>query len=212
MKKKTVALLLALTLVLGVVAGGTIAWLTSTTTPVKNTFTTSDIDITLTESKGTGTTTDKNFKMTPGYTIEKDPKVTVLKGSEACYLFVKVEESENLKAYISYTMDSGWQQLKDKDKKAVDGVYYREVSANATADQAFDVIGYKGSNGTFHKNQVLVNGTVTKTDMNKLDEANATQPTLTFTAYASQLMKNNTEKFDAYDAWLNIFPSSTTNP
>lgn len=31
MKKKTVALLLALTLVLGVVAGGTIAWLTDTT-------------------------------------------------------------------------------------------------------------------------------------------------------------------------------------
>ena len=66
MKKKTVALLLALTLVLGVVAGGTIAWLTDTTTPVKNTFTTSDITVNLEETKGTNITDGKSFQMVPG--------------------------------------------------------------------------------------------------------------------------------------------------
>ena len=39
MKKKTVALLLSLVLVFGVVAGGTLAWLTQKTDSVVNTFT-----------------------------------------------------------------------------------------------------------------------------------------------------------------------------
>ncbi len=69
MKKKTVTLLLALTLVLGVVAGGTIAWLTAETEPVVNTFTTSDIKVNLEESE------NLDLTMTPGWTIKKDPKV-----------------------------------------------------------------------------------------------------------------------------------------
>ena len=40
MKKKTLALLLALVLLAGGVIGGTLAWLTDKTDPVKNTFTT----------------------------------------------------------------------------------------------------------------------------------------------------------------------------
>lgn len=90
MKKKTLALFLALTLVLVGVIGGTVAWLTDTTESVVNTFTDSDIDITLEE------TTGEDYKMVPGYTISKDPQVTVETSSEKCYLFVKLEKSENL--------------------------------------------------------------------------------------------------------------------
>lgn len=74
MKKKTVALLLSLVLVFGVIAGGTLAWLTAQSDTVVNTFTTSDINVKLAESKGVTTADGKSFKMVPGKSIEKDPK------------------------------------------------------------------------------------------------------------------------------------------
>ena len=67
MKKKSLALLLAIAIVVVGVVAGTVAWLTDRTAAVKNTFTTSDITIELKETTG-GT-----YKMIPGWTIEKDP-------------------------------------------------------------------------------------------------------------------------------------------
>lgn len=75
MKKRTMALLAAMLLIVGVVIGSTLAWLTAKTETVTNTFTTSDINIELKETKGTKTdNTHYSFKMIPGYTIEKDPE------------------------------------------------------------------------------------------------------------------------------------------
>ena len=127
MKKKTLALVLALTLLVAGVVGSTLAWLTDQTAEVKNTFTVGDINIGLTE-----TTTD--YKMVPGNTIAKDPTVTVKANSEACWLFVKVTESTDLKDFITYAIAEGWTAL-----PGVDGVYYREVPASA-ADQPFSVL------------------------------------------------------------------------
>lgn len=184
MKKKSIALFLAVVLALGAVTAGTLAWLTASTTAVKNTFTTSDIDITLAETKG-----GKNheFKMVPGYTIAKDPKVTVKAGSEKCYLFVKLEKSTNFDTFLTYTPADGWREL-----PGVDGVYYRVVES-ADNNQEFDVL---------KDNQVTVNYTVTKGNMNDLTAT--TYPTLTVTAYASQYMKNNTENFTETEAWANV--------
>ena len=81
--------LLALVLVIGCVAGGTVAWLVAKTEPVVNTFTYGNINIALTEEAGG---TEKQFKIIPGTNIVKDPKVTVTAGSEDCWLFVKVVE------------------------------------------------------------------------------------------------------------------------
>lgn len=173
MKKKRISLVMALVLVLTCVIGGTIAWLTDKTGSVTNTFTVGDINITLAETK-------INFKMVPGNTIDKDPKVTVKAGSEACWLFVKIEESTNLDDFISYSIATGWTELES-------GVYYREVDAT-TADTPFDVL---------VDNKVTVNNTVTKEMMNALEAEGATQPTLTFTAYAVQ--KDNIAT--AADAW-----------
>ena len=201
MKKKTVALLLALTLVLGVAAGGTIAWLTDTTTPVKNTFTTSDITVNLEETKGTNITDGKSFQMVPGWTIEKDPKAWVEAGSEDCYLFVKLEKSASFNTYLSYevdTSDGEWTELNG----VTDEVYYRIVKAEEMGDaHKFSVL---------KDDQVKVLGSVTKEMMNGLEEKD--YPTLTVTAYASQLMKNNTETFTALEAWNNAKPASTTTP
>ena len=127
MKKKTLALVLALTLLVAGVVVGTLAWLTDQTAEVKNTFTVGDINIDLTE-------TTADYKMVPGNTITKDPTVTVKANSEACWLFVKVTESENLDTFITYAIAEGWTAL-----SGVDGVYYREVPAS-TADQTFSVL------------------------------------------------------------------------
>lgn len=161
MKKKTLALVLALTLLVAGVVGGTLAWLTDRTAEVKNTFTVGDINIGLTE-----TTTD--YKMVPGNTIAKDPTVTVKANSEACWLFVKVTKSENLDTFITYAIAEGWTAL-----PGVDGVYYREVPAPA-ADQTFSVLA---------DNAVTVKDTVTK---EMLTADGFTNPTLTFKAYAIQ--------------------------
>lgn len=180
MKKKSLALLLAIAIVVVGAVAGTVAWLTDRTPSVTNTFTTSDINIELKETKN-------NFQMIPGWNIEKDPKVTVKTGSEACYLFVKLEKSTNFDTFMTYEMADGWEALPEAP-----GVYYREVAA-ATADTTFEVL--KG-------NQVTVKDEVTKEQMNGLTAD--TYPTLTVTAYASQLYKNNTEKFTAAEAWANI--------
>lgn len=159
MKKKTLALVLALTLLVAGIVGGTLAWLTDQTDEVKNTFTVGDINIGLAE-----TTTD--YKMVPGNTIAKDPTVTVKANSEACWLFVQVTESANLDDFITYAIATGWTELEA-------GVYYREVPASA-ADQTFSVLA---------GNTVTVKSDVTKT---MLETAKTDAPTLTFKAYAIQ--------------------------
>lgn len=221
MKKKTLALLLSLVLVIGVAAGGTLAWLLDSTTPVVNTFTDSDINITLTEAEGSNN--DYSFKMIPGWTIAKDPKVTVEADSEACFLFVKIDKSENYDTYLKdYTVADGWTQLPDaneEDAVSTDGVYYREVT-DITADQSFYVL-----KGATHKTDceqgedcacpnlngyVTVKDTVTKKQMNDLQAEGATYPTLTFTAYATQKWQSNSTAFTPYEAWTKVAPVAPT--
>lgn len=180
---KTFVAMLALVLVIGCAVGGTVAWLTAQTGPVVNTFTTSDIKVELKE-------TPKEYKMIPGYTISKDPTATVLDGSEECYLFVKLEKSQNFDTYLKYDIADGWKKLDG----VTDTVYYRVVDGTTNQiGKAYSVL---------KDNQVTVKGEVTKAMMDGL--TTETLPKLTVTAYASQLYKNANEKFSASDAWNNI--------
>lgn len=179
MKKRTRALLVAMVLVVGCIIGGTLAWLTTKTDAVVNTFTAGDIDVTLTETK-------EEYKMVPGRIIHKDPKVTVEKGSEECYLFVKVEKSADFDSYMTYQMADDWMPLEN-----VEGVYYRKIQT-AHMGTEFSVL---------KDDQVTVLGTVTKEMMAAVEN---NKPTLTITVYASQLYKNNTELFTAAEAWANV--------
>ncbi len=188
MKKKTVALLLALVLVVGVAAGGTMAWLLDKTDSITNTFTTSDVDIELAE-------TATNFQMVPGTTITKDPKVTVKANSEKCYVFVQLVESNWPTAAetdgtrkVNYAVDTGWTKGDGTDIPA--NVYYRTVEAS-TSDQEFVVLA---------NNQVTVSSTLTKTEM----QAITTSPTLAITAYACQFANANSTNFTAKEAWTQV--------
>lgn len=175
MKKKVFLSMAAVILVLCCAVGGTLAWLTDKTDSVTNTFTVGDINIALAE-------TTSDYKMVPGNTIAKDPKVTVKAGSEACWLFVKVEKSSNFGTFMTYEMADGWTALTGND-----GVFYREVAA-ATTDTDFAVL---------KNNQVKVLDTVTK---EMLTGQGFTAPTLTFTAYAVQ--KDNIAT--AAEAWAKV--------
>lgn len=175
MKKKLIALTAAFLLVIGAAVAGTVAWLTDKTQTEVNTFTVGNIDIELKE-------TQRTYKMVPGQTIDKDPKVSVKAGSEACWLFVKVEESTNLDSYIKYDIASDWTAV-----PGVSGVYYREVAATDTARE-FSVL---------KDDQVTVKDTVTKADMDAIEKQTVAAPTLSFTAYAVQKAGFT----DVADAW-----------
>lgn len=202
--KKLIAMLLVMALLVGGAVGGTLAWLLDKTDTITNTFTDSDINITLEESKGDATsvtsdTSDHEFQMIPGHTIDKDPKVTVKANSEMCYLFVKIDESTtpDLDHYITYAIAGGWTEYQNEDENG-DTVIYRIVN-ESESDQPFDIIGY--NNGSdFVVNKVLVNSSVTKADMDSIDEG-AVKPTLSFTAYACQYYQSNGVPFEVTAAW-----------
>ena len=183
MKRKAIVAVVALVLVLCCAMGGTLAWLKTETTPVLNTFTYGDINIGLSESD------DLDLKMIPGNSIKKDPVVTVKEGSEACWLFVEVKESENFDAFMTYAIAEGWtlyntttsgSNIQTNNTTADTYVIYREV-AKTTRDELFYVLA--GKEG-YQNGYVTVNDTVTKKMFAALTEA--TRPTLTFTAYAVQ--------------------------
>ena len=178
MKKKTLALLLALVLVFGAAVGGTIAYLTSNDS-VTNTFTVGKVEITLDEAKvdeyGVAVTPAarvdaNNYKLIPGHTYTKDPTIHVAAGSEDCWLFVKVEngiasyeaatstEVGGYKKIADQITANGWTALDD-----VTGVYYKEYTKGQTdkdfvvfnnfeiADSANQVSGWTGITPTATK-------------------------------------------------------------
>lgn len=178
-------LVLALALIVGVAGGATFAWLTATSDTVTNTFTYGDINITL------GETTGSDYKIIPGVDIEKDPLVTVEAGSEACWLFVKVEEEGTFVANkVTYSIADGW--TKGDGTKIPANVYYRAVDA-VKNDTDFAVL---------KDNKIYVSDTLTKIDIKGIL---TTTPKLSITAYAIQ--KDGMD--NAATAWAAILGTAT---
>lgn len=178
-------LVLALALIVGVAGGATFAWLTAKSDTVTNTFTYGDINIKLKESTGS------DYKIIPGVDIKKDPLVTVLAKSEACWLFVKVEEEGTFVAdKVTYSIADGW--TKGDGTNIPANVYYREVAAN-DANQEFPVL---------KDNKITVSDTLTKID---IKDILTTTPKLSITAYAIQ----KDGMANAEKAWAAI-PDTTT--
>lgn len=184
MKTKSKALLMTLCAVLLVAASvlGTMAYLTSTTGPVTNTFSIGKIDITLDEAKvdeygvavspaerGNGNA----YKLVPGHTYTKDPTVHVTdQNSENSWIFVKVVNG--IAAYEADTkiaaqiVAKGWTKLEGVN--GVDNVYYREYNKNS-ANKDFVVF----DTFTIAQNAETIDGWDTATSAN-----------ITITAYAIQ--------------------------
>lgn len=158
--------LVAVVLLIGCAAGGTVSWLVSEPAAIVNTFTIGDIDATLTE-------TQRTYHIVPGVDIAKDPVATVVKNSEDCYLFVKIveenwpnfTETDGTTRKVDYAVAAGWTKLED-------GVYYRDVGKSAD-DQAFHIL---------KDDKVTVSRSLTKGELSAVTP----QPKLTFTVYAVQ--------------------------
>lgn len=187
MKKRTIAVLMSVVMLMGVTIGGTIAWLTSKSDPVTNTFTVGDINIILDEKDVDDSTEDKDrdldneYKMVPGVEYEKDPKVTVLANSEPCYVYVKVIENNNTfnvadatVTPIEYEIDTEYWKLVDDANK----IYkYKEVIDTLTLGEKFQ------TESVLVNEKITINDELTKAMMAQFGQ---NKPVLTFKACAVQ--------------------------
>jgi predicted ribosomally synthesized peptide with SipW-like signal peptide len=176
-RKRRLLLLSAGLLLLSLTAGGTLAWLTDKD-QASNIFTVGMVGIALEE------TTGDRYQMLPGCSVSKDPKVTVKSGSEKCWLFIRLQEENDLDRYLTYTLADGWLPLPEEAD-----VYYRPVE-QAKENQTFSVL----------KDDLLyVPDSVTRQMLDSLTEA--TYPRLTVHAKAVQYYSADGIPFDPADAW-----------
>lgn len=141
MKKAKKVLLLALCAVLlvGATIAGTVAYLTSTTTEVKNTFTAGNVTITLDEAPvdlyGEVVTGDRStaneYKLIPGHSYTKDPTIHVDADSEDCWVFAKLVNGLGTNATI--IINDGWKQVATTTDGGVVYAYQTKLSANGSA-------------------------------------------------------------------------------
>lgn len=189
-KKVFMTVLCAAALVVASVLG-TMAYLTSKTDTVTNTFTVGNVAITLDEAKVTddgkvvtGEDAERvkanNYKLIPGHTYTKDPTVHVAAGSEESWLFVKVDNGiSNLEAAGETTIAA--QMAKDNNWTLV--------------DETNHVYAYK--NKVSARQNIQVFGSFTLAGDANVGAVNTANDKITITAYAVQADGFNT----AADAW-----------
>lgn len=209
MKKTSKALLLMLCAVLLVAASvlGTMAYLTSSD-EVVNTFTVGNVQIKLDEAQANpdgslvpnaDRVKANSYKLLPGHEYNKDPMVTVLKGSESAYIkmtvtFTKAAELDAIfkpdgatltSIFNGYDSTNWTYKGNTKDANANTRTYefwYKEDVAAPDSDVALDAL--------FDK--IVVPGNITNAQLATIEGM-----TITVNAYAIQA-----DGFaDAADAW-----------
>lgn len=209
MKTRKKALLLTLCSVLLVAASvlGTMAYLTSTD-KVTNTFTVGQVKIKLDEAKanadgslvpGADRVKENSYKLLPGHTYNKDPMVTVVKGSEDSYVkmtvtFSKADELDAIFAptgadltsiFNGYDGATWIYKGNTKDDAANTRTYefwYKDTVGAPDADVALDAL----------FDSITVPGTITNEQLASIEGM-----TITVNGYAIQA-----DGFDsAEDAW-----------
>jgi predicted ribosomally synthesized peptide with SipW-like signal peptide len=160
--KKIVALLLCAVLLIGASVAGTLAFLTSKAT-VTNSFTVGKVVLGedgkagLDEAKvdeygvadsSAARVIENTYKLIPGHTYTKDPTVHVGANSEACWLFVKVEngiadiEAATTTGEGAYTKIA--EQVTANGWTLVDGetnIYYKEAAKTGDTGADYVVFG-----------------------------------------------------------------------
>ena len=196
MKKKILVACLCVALAVLTIAGTTLAYLTSQET-VTNTFTVGKVEIKLDEAKANADGTlvpnadrvkENSYKLIPGHTYNKDPMVTVLKGSESSYIkmtvtFTKAAELDAIFAptgadltsiFNGYDSTNWIYKGNTEDTTANTRTYefwYKEAVAAPTADVALDAL----------FDQIKAPDSLTNSDLNNLKDLK-----ITVNAYAIQ--------------------------
>ena len=165
---------------------GTMAYFTSKTETVNNTFTVGNVNITLDETKTDALgnkvnpevkVTSNEYNLLPGKDYTKDPTVHVAKNSEDCYLFVTVKDGiadiEADPTVATQIVTNGWKEVQTEDDGTKVYVY-----TNGTANP--EVI---KKNANVIDKKVFDNFTVKSTESDLSKYANAT---ITVNGYAIQ--------------------------
>lgn len=140
----------------------------------QTTFTVGDIAIDIYESD------DLDLKMVPGKVLKKDPKVVVTNGGINSYVFIQIEENNDINKFIEYDIADGWTPLPGFSK-----VFYTYNSNNDDSEEIY----------ILKNNEVYVSEDITKETLTSLSKDS--YPLLNFSAYAIQKEGVN----DPVDAW-----------
>lgn len=182
---KAVVLLLAVVLLIGCVAGGTLAWLYTSTDPVTNTFIAGEIGtLKLEETDKTSQNDNGKYIIVPGADIKKDPVITYTPATDAkanvsAYIFVEVSNAtgstgtwilgSDKKTFtadeLSWVIADGWTHLSGN-------VFYQMAGDSAVTAHVIK------------DDRISVASSIVKGD-DMTDAVNAASG-LTFTAYAIQ--------------------------
>ena len=195
MKKKLMTVL-ALVLVVAMSVAGTYAYLTSAD-KVVNTFTVGDVKIKLDEAKANpdgslvpnaDRVKANSYKLLPGHNYNKDPMVTVLKGSESSYVKMTVTFSKaaaldaifapngaDMTSIFKGYDSTNWELKKvtedtGKDTRTYE-FWYKEAVAAPNADVALDAL----------FDSITVPGNITNAQLATIKDM-----TITVNAYAIQ--------------------------
>ena len=193
--KKTLLMMVCAVMLVLVSVMGTMAYLTSTDT-VTNTFTVGNVQIKLDEAAANADGSliadaarvkANSYKLLPGHTYNKDPMVTVLKGSEESYVkmtvtFTKAAELDAIFApgadmtsiFKGYDSTNWIYKGNTEDTTANTRTYefwYKEAVAAPTADVPLDAL--------FDK--IVVPGSITNAQLATIKDM-----TITVNAYAIQ--------------------------
>lgn len=179
--QKAVIASLLLAVIAAMTISPTLSWLSDTSDSVVNTFAGGAISIKLDEAlvDPNGKTVEgdsaqrvleNSYKYIPGAVLDKDPTVTVLKGSEECYVFMCVDNELNDLFTINYDTTS-WLKVASNGNKTV-YIYKSSINALMTDN---DVV----LNPIF--TTITVSQNLTSQDVEEIG-----QKTVTATAYAVQ--------------------------
>ncbi len=132
MKKKIVALCLCVALAVVAIGGATLAYFTDTD-EAKNTFTVGNVEIKLDETNVDDPQGDRvrenSYKLIPGVSYVKDPTITVLEGSEDCYVRMKVTLN-NASKIKDMCLDPEYKEVYDEEWTTEEQIKILPVSGN----------------------------------------------------------------------------------
>jgi len=129
-KKSILIVILAIALI-GVMIGGTVAWLTATST-LTNSFTVGSFNLPTTDPDAVGGADNDDIeqylyepswvdtaehKLVPGVSFDKDPYVGIGKGSEDAVVYVNITNNYSNKVY--FTINDGWEAVEAEDASIV---------------------------------------------------------------------------------------------
>ena len=204
--RRALLLVACAVMLVSVSVSATLAYLTSRTEVVNNTFSVGNVNITLDEAPvdtdGKETSGDRvmanSYKLLPGHDYDKDPTVHVAAGSEECYLFVKVVNGISAieKAYVkttttenedgttstnAETLGTIAKQMEDNGWVALTGIKDAQNNPVDTTN-----VYYLNVTKTAGEDAIVFENFAIKDDMSNTTLASYTSATITVQAYAVQ--------------------------